>query len=251
PQWIQVDLGCASQVNRLVLKLPPATAWAARTETFQVQGSTDGSSWSTLSASAGHSFDPATGNTATVSFTPASARYLKLTFTANTGWPAAQLSELQAYADGGSTTPPPSTTPPSGNLAQGRPATASGTSQNYGPGNAVDGDASSYWESANNAFPQWIQVDLGSSQSVGRLVLKLPPATAWAARTETFQVQGSTDGSSWSTLSASAGHSFDPATGNTATVSFTPASARYLRLTFTANTGWPAAQLSELQAYSS
>jgi hypothetical protein len=27
-----------------------------------------------------------------------STRYLRLSFTANTGWPAAQLSELQAYA---------------------------------------------------------------------------------------------------------------------------------------------------------
>ena len=26
--------------------------------------------------------------------------------------------------------------------------------------NAVDGDANTYWESANNAFPQWVQVDL-------------------------------------------------------------------------------------------
>jgi hypothetical protein len=32
-----------------------------------------------------------------VTFTGASVRYLKLTFTANTGWPAGQLSELQAY----------------------------------------------------------------------------------------------------------------------------------------------------------
>ncbi len=34
-------------------------------------------------------------------------------------------------------------------------------------------------------------------------------------------------------------------------MNLTPASTRYLRLTFTANTGWPAGQLSELEAYSS
>ncbi|WP_033216108.1 glycosyl hydrolase family 28-related protein, partial [Kitasatospora phosalacinea] len=44
---------------------------------------------------------------------------------------------------------PSASTPPvcpsgTGNLAQGRPATASGTSQTYGPGNAVDGDATTY-----------------------------------------------------------------------------------------------------------
>ncbi|MFC7710301.1 discoidin domain-containing protein [Micromonospora lupini] len=48
----------------------------------------------------------------------------------------------------------------------------------------VDGDANSYWESANNAFPQWVQVDLGATRTVGRVVLKLPPSSAWATRTQ-------------------------------------------------------------------
>ena len=30
------------------------------------------------------------------------------------------------------------------------------------PNLATDGDANTYWESANNAFPQWVQVDLGA-----------------------------------------------------------------------------------------
>ncbi len=34
----------------------------------------------------------------TITFTAATTRYLRLTFTANSGWPAGQLSELQAYA---------------------------------------------------------------------------------------------------------------------------------------------------------
>ena len=33
----------------------------------------------------------------------------------------------------------------------------------YVPANAVDGDAATYWESVNNAFPQWLQVDLGAA----------------------------------------------------------------------------------------
>ena len=51
--------------------------------------------------------------------------------------------------------------------------------------------------------------------------------------------------------SASAGYTFNPSTGNTVTVTFAAAQVRYVRLTFTANTGWPAGQLSELQVYSS
>jgi hypothetical protein len=85
-------------VGRIVLDLPPSTAWGTRTQTITVQGSTDGTSYTTLAASAGYTFNPSTGNTATVTFTASSVRYIKLTFTANTGWPAGQLSELQVYA---------------------------------------------------------------------------------------------------------------------------------------------------------
>ncbi len=47
------------------------------------------------------------------------------------------------------------------------------------------------------------------------------------------------------------GYTFDPATGNTVTVNLPANSTRYLRLTVTGNTGWPAGQLSELQAFTS
>jgi hypothetical protein len=137
------------------------------------------------------------------------------------------------------------------NLALNKPVTASGYTQTYVPGNAVDGNTSSYWESTDNAFPQWIQVDLGSSVSVSRLVLDLPPSTAWGTRTQTITIQGSTDGTNYTTLVPSAGYTFNPATGNTVTATFSAASVRYLKLTFTANTSWPAGQLSELQAYTS
>jgi hypothetical protein len=53
---------------------------------------------STLAPSASYTFNPSSGNTVTITFSAASVRYLRLTFTANTGWPAGQLSELQAYA---------------------------------------------------------------------------------------------------------------------------------------------------------
>ncbi|WP_433342704.1 discoidin domain-containing protein [Micromonospora sp. CA-111912] len=127
--------------------------------------------------------------------------------------------------------------------------TASSVSQNYGPGNANDGNPDTYWESANNAFPQWLQADLGATVTVDRLVLKLPPAAAWQTRTQTLSVQGSTNGSSFTTLKASAGYTFDPATGNTVTITFAAASSRYVRLNLTANTGWPAGQVSEFELY--
>jgi hypothetical protein len=139
---------------------------------------------------------------------------------------------------------------PNRNLAEGRPATATGSQDVYTPGKAVDGDANSYWESTNNAFPQSWTVDLGSTQAVRRLVLKVPPSSAWGARTQTITVLGSTDGSGYSTVVGARGYRFDPATGNTVTVPLPPgAGLRRLRLTVSANTGWPAGQFSEVEAY--
>ncbi|MFD5572889.1 discoidin domain-containing protein [Streptomyces cadmiisoli] len=164
----------------------------------------------------------------------------------NSGW-SSTWSDCSTWPQPGQGNPDPD---PGRNLAKGRPATATGSQDVYTPGRAVDGDANSYWESANNAFPQSLTVDLGSAEAVRRLVLKLPPSSAWQARTQTFSVQGSTDGSTYSTVVAAQGHRFDPATGNTVTVSLpSGTNLRYLRLNVTANTGWPAAQFSEVEAY--
>ncbi|WP_349362030.1 discoidin domain-containing protein [Streptomyces sp. H27-C3] len=97
-----------------------------------------------------------------------------------------------------------------------------------------------------------MSVDLGASQAVGRVVLKLPPAAAWAARTQTLTVLGSPDGSAFRTIVAAKGYRFDPATGNTVSITLPVGiQIRHLRLTGTANTGWPAVQLSEVEAYRS
>jgi hypothetical protein len=136
------------------------------------------------------------------------------------------------------------------NLALNQPATASGYTQTYAPANAVDGNTSTYWESTNNAFPQWFQVDLGSPVSVSRIVMDLPPSASWGTRTQTITITGSTNGTTYTTLAGSAGYTFN-SPANTVTVTFPAATIRYLKLTFTANTGWPAGQLSELQAYTS
>lgn len=114
--------------------------------------------------------------------------------------------------------------------------------------NVTDGNAGSYWESNNNAFPQSLTVDLGATQTVGRLVLKLP--VTWGTRVQTLSVLGSTDNSAWSTLKASAAYTFTEGS-NTVTVTLPASGVRHLRLTVTGNTGWPAGQLSELEAYAS
>ncbi|HTR91103.1 MAG TPA: discoidin domain-containing protein [Trebonia sp.] len=246
PQWAQVDLGQSYSIGKITLRLPPSTAWGARTQTLSVLGSTDGSNFSTIVGSAGYTFDPnVNNNTVTITFNATTARYVRVNITANTGWPAGQLSDFAVFpaAGGGGSTPTL--------LSQNQATSASGYTQTYVPANAVDGNTSTYWESTDNAFPQWFQVDLGASKSFSRLVLDLPPSTAWATRTQTLSILGSNDGSTFTTIVASASYTFDPSTGNTVTITFPATSYRYVRANFTANTGWPAGQLSEFQVWSS
>ena len=338
PQWLQVDLGTAYSLGSITLTLP--SSWGTRTQTIQVLGSTDNSTFTQIVAATGYTFNPSSSNSVSITLPTTTARYVRLYFTANTGWPAGQISEFQVYAasSGGTVQPPTapsnlhgtsvtynsvalswtastssvgiasytveqingsttttvgttssttftvtglsastayqfavtakdtsgnvsaasntlsvttSAAPANTNLALNRPASASGYTQSYAPGNAVDGNTSTYWESTDNAFPQWLQVDLGSSVSISRIVLDLPPSSSWGTRTQTIQIQGSTDGTNYTTLVGSQGYTFDPSTGNTTTATFTAATTRYVKLTFTANTGWPAGQLSELQVFSS
>ena len=62
---------------------------------------------------------------------------------------------------------------------------------------------------------------------------------------------GRPDGDDYATEAAAADYTFDPATGNIATAQLDGATARYLRLTVSANSGWPAAQLADLGVFGS
>lgn len=132
---------------------------------------------------------------------------------------------------------------PDGNLALGRDITSSSQAGWWiAPPNLVDGDPSTYFESLNGAFPQTVTLDLGHRTSVSRIVLKLP--ANWGGRWQTIAVAA--DGTE---LVGAADHLFAPETGNIVTITFPAVEARELTLTFTQNTGWPAAQISEFEVY--
>ncbi|MEV4056370.1 discoidin domain-containing protein [Amycolatopsis sp. NPDC049688] len=175
---------------------------------------------------------------------PTSIPRMTFTGSGNNGWTGTwgDCSTWPAPNSG-----PPQPPQPGTNLARGKAITASGSQGGFPPSNANDGDANSYWESTNNAFPQTLTVDLGAAASINKVTLKLPPSSAWGARTQTVTISASTDGGSYTTLVGSRGYTFDPASGNTASVSFTATSQRFVRLTFTGNTGWPAGQVSEFE----
>ncbi|MCD1260015.1 discoidin domain-containing protein [Paenibacillus athensensis] len=131
-------------------------------------------------------------------------------------------------------------------MALNKSIAESGHTQVYGASNANDGNQATYWEGPANSYPNTLTVDLGSSYSVSKVTLQLP--VGWGSRTQTLSVQGSVNGSTYSTLVSSATYTFNPS-ANTVTITFPSASARYVRLNFTANSGATAGQISEFQIY--
>ncbi|MFJ5807964.1 discoidin domain-containing protein [Streptomyces sp. NPDC093093] len=235
PQWVQTDLGATTRIDQVVLKLP--AAWESRSQTLSVQGSADGTGFATLVNSATYTFGQGSGNTVTITLPATQTRFVRIAITANSGWQAAQLSELEVRAPGESSV----------NLALGKTLTASSNTQVYVPANANDGDTASYWESVNDAMPQWIKADLGASVRVDRVVLRLPEN--WGARTQTLKIQGSANGSDYTDLTASKAYEFNAAGGNAVTLSFDAATTRHLRVWISANSVQPGGQLSELEIY--
>lgn len=232
PNLLTVDLGSAQTVGAVRVKIDPN--WPARTQTFSVLGSTDNVTYTTLVASAAYNFDPASGNQVTVSFAAGSRRYVRLSFTANTGAGNGQVAEFEVYSSAPT------------NRALNKPVTSSSDlSSLYAKGYAVDGNQGSYWESAGG-FPQTLTVDMGANYTVSQVVLKLP--TGWTSRTETLSILGSTDNVTYTTIVGSATYTFSPS-ANTVTINFTGTSRRYIRISVTANSGSGGAQISELEVY--
>ncbi|MFJ4584617.1 discoidin domain-containing protein [Streptomyces echinatus] len=234
-QWVQTDLGRSRRVRQVVLRLP--AHWGTRRQTLALQGSADGKSFATLKSSATYDFGPGNGNTVKISFPATLARYVRADFNGNSVGGTAQLAEMQVLT----------TDVSSPNLARGKPFTESGHADVYGAANAGDGNRSTYWESKNNAFPQWVQVDLGSSVKVDQVTLRLP--SGWPSRSQTLKIQGSTDDRNFADLTASKPYTFDSGNDQSTTIGFDTTTTRYVRVLFTANTGWPAGQVSELEVY--
>ena len=118
------------------------------------------------------------------------------------------------------------------------------------PANAVDGNTSTYWEATNGAWPSTITVNLRSVQTLGSITVDLPPSTRLVTRTQTLSVLGSTNGTSFSTLVASATYTWNPSTGNTVTIPLpSGTSDQYVELSYTANNVQNGAQASEIEIF--
>jgi hypothetical protein len=207
PQWLQVDLGGTASISQVVLQWEAAYATA-----FQIQTSADGTNWTTI-----YSTTTGTGGTQTLNIT-GTGRYVRMYGTARATPYGYSLWEFQVYgtmASGGSC----STT----DSALNQPATASSLENASFPASAaVDGNTGTRWSSAFSD-PQWLQVDLGTSQTVCEVTLDWEAAYATA-----FQIQVSPDATNWTTI-----YSTTTGPGGTQTLSVS-GTGRYVRMYGTA-----------------
>ncbi len=109
---------------------------------------------------------------------------------------------------------------PSANLALGHVATASGEENDgLGASNAVDGNDGSRW-SSSFVDPSWIEVDLGTPQTIDRVVLNWQDSYGVA-----YAIQVSTDNQNWTPVfTQKAGK------GGFEDIRFTATTARYVRM---------------------
>ncbi|MFE6335916.1 CARDB domain-containing protein [Streptomyces sp. NPDC057798] len=242
PQWVQVDLGSQVPLDRVALKLP--TGWEGRSQSLAILGSSDGGSFTTLAGAQARAFAPSEANTVHIDLPSATARFVRVQVASNSGWNAAQLSELEIYGEGGED---PGEPPLEGtDLARNKPIEATSTTQNYVATNANDGNVGTYWESAG--FPANLTVKLGAAADVEAVVVKLNPDQVWAARKQSLEVLGRAQGATaFTTLKARAEYSFSPSSGQNSVVIPVTGRVADVRLAVHSNTGAPGGQVAEFQ----
>ncbi|OQR64567.1 sialidase [Streptomyces maremycinicus] len=208
-QWLQVDLGTGATISQVVVN------WeAAYGKDYKIQSSSDGANWTDLRTVTGGD-----GGTDTLAVS-GQGRYVRLQGVARATQWGYSVWEFQVFGSTGTSQPGTCSTT---NSAQGRTASASSTENAGTPASAAfDGNDATRW-SSQASDPQWLSVDLGSSQTICRIDLN------WeAAYGKDFQLQASADGQNWNTLKSVTG-----ATGGRASYDVS-GTGRYVRVLGTA-----------------
>jgi hypothetical protein len=212
PQWLEVDLGATASISQVVIQWETASAKA-----YQIQVSPDATNWTSI-----YSTTTGPGGTETLNIT-GTGRYIRMYGTARNTQYGYSIWEFQVYGTIGGGTGCGTT-----NAALNHPATASSLENATFPAsNAVDGNTGTRW-SSQFSDPQWLQVDLGSTQSICQVVIQWETASGKA-----YQIQVSNDATNWTTI-----YSTTTGPGGTETLNVS-GSGRYIRMYGTArNTQW-------------
>lgn len=162
PQWLKVDLGASRPLSRLVIHWENAAS-----SSYELQVSDDAANWTRIATKANATI-AGSGNSRvdTIAGLSATARYVRLYSLARTTTYGNSIFELEVFGTGCSVAPGCSQIPVA-------PTGASASSQENsvkGPDRAIDGNPTTRWSSAFSD-PQWLQLDLGQTRSVGRVSL--------------------------------------------------------------------------------
>ena len=266
PSWVQVDLGATYNLTSVKLVWEPAYATAFQ---IQISGAATGP-WTNI-----YSTTTGTGGTQTLAVT-GTGQYVRMNGTARALPYGYSLWEFEVYGTSGSVTathtvtrtftPVGATNTPTGGASLTRtntPGAATATStataagcgatnialnklaisssnENAGttPNLAVDGNAGTRWSSAASD-PQWIQIDLGSPQSICRV--KLTWETAYATA---YQIQVSNDAVTWTNI-----YSTTTGDGGTDDLTGLSGSGRYIRMNGTVRATVWGYSLWEFESY--
>ncbi|NNN29355.1 discoidin domain-containing protein [Streptomyces sp. S3(2020)] len=208
-QWLQVDLGTGATISQIVVDWETAYG-----KDYKIQSSADGGTWTDLRTVTGSD-----GGTDTLTVS-GQGRYVRLLGVHRATQWGYSVWEFQVFGTTGTSQPGTCSTADS---ARGKTSSASSTENAGTPASAaVDGDDSTRW-SSQASDPQWLRVDLGSSQDICEIDLN------WeAAYAKDFQLQASADGTNWNTLKTVTG-----ATGGRASYDVS-GTGRYVRVLGTA-----------------
>jgi F5/8 type C domain/Beta-galactosidase len=132
------------------------------------------------------------------------------------------------------------------NLAPAAALAPSSALQGFPAANANDSSLSTYWQAITPAAT--LTLRLAQPAAIARIIVELPKD--WGTRSQAIEVDGSTNGTTWTTLAPSTPYQFT-AGSNAIAIPLTPATQAYLRLDLSANNVQGAPQIAELQAYSS
>lgn len=124
------------------------------------------------------------------------------------------------------------------NLALGKKVSASSFNRKNFPKFVIDGDKKTKWESLASD-PQWLAVDLGREETVGRIVIFWENSFA-----KEFKIQLSSDGKNWEQA-----YFTKNGKGKKDVIRIAPRKTRYVRFTADQRSAWSGYAISEMQIF--
>jgi chitodextrinase len=227
--WLKLDLGSSKTVAFVKMAFYDG---ASRTFTFNIETSTDNSTWTTRASNQKSALN---NNLQTFDFSDVTARYVRIVGAGNTSndWNSYTEVEAWGFNSGGSTD--------SKFAISGSSVTASTHDGNV-PANTVDGNLTTRWSGQGDGA--WIRYDLGSNKKVAYIKMAFHNGSS---RTSTFDIQTSTNGTSWNTIRSGVTSAMN---NNLQTFDFTDVDpARYVRLVGHGNTSNDWNSYTEVEIY--